>query len=140
MNKQEIIDEIQARLMSKDREIHAGSGMVFLEIIPRMYAVDGFNISIQTGDCHYCSPRSNKGPWTHVEMGFPSQEEPAIAEWAECPDDLVESVYAYAPIDVIAEVFEKLGGIASEEDAAEMRRQLEMKREQENAPRGWGTW
>lgn len=37
---------------------------------------DGTTLSVQASDGHYCSPRNNRGPWTAVEVGFPSVKPP----------------------------------------------------------------
>ena len=40
--------------------------------IPEIVCKDGTTLSVQASEFHYCTPRDNKGPYTHVEIGFPS--------------------------------------------------------------------
>ena len=49
----------------------------------RVVCADGFNMSIQADEFVYCSPRNNDGPYTAVEIGFPSHHEDLILEFAE---------------------------------------------------------
>lgn len=79
--------------------------------LPRLLCADGFSISIQANGLVYCSPRSWRGPYTHVECGFPSEDEPLLEEWAEDPSSLTGTVYGYVPIEVVASVLKKHGGI-----------------------------
>lgn len=32
---------------------------------------DGFKVSVQAGEFHYCSPRRDDSEWNSVELGFP---------------------------------------------------------------------
>ena len=83
-------------------------------IRPRMRRADGFSISIQAGFYQYCRPRNNEaGTYESVELGYPNMEDPIIADYAENPDDLTETVYKYVPIEVVNELIEKHGGIVN---------------------------
>jgi hypothetical protein len=62
---------------------------------------DGFKVSVQAGRMIYCTPRNDQGPWTEVELGFPSEMVEAWMEWCEDPDDPTGTVYGYVPIDVV---------------------------------------
>jgi len=42
---------------------------------PRVVCKNGFSLSVQASQYRYCSPRSDTGPYTHVEIGYPSFEE-----------------------------------------------------------------
>lgn len=81
--------------------------------IPAPHAVcrDGFRISIQAGEFSYCEPRVHTGPWTKVECGYPSDTEEDLLPWAEALDEPLNTVYAWVPVDVVASVLEKHGGI-----------------------------
>ena len=86
-------------------------GDVIQRIRPRMKCADGFEISVQASSFHYCEPRiSGDVIYEKVELGYPSIEEPFIADYAE-DDDLTNTVYAYVPIEVVNELIEKHGGI-----------------------------
>lgn len=74
---------------------------------------DGFSISIQASACHYCEPRrSFEGPYTELELGYPSCSEELLIPYREndcCkPED---TVYPYVPVEVVDKVIKKHGGI-----------------------------
>lgn len=71
----------------------------------------GFGASIQASDRNYCQPRDNAGPYTSVELGFPTAPEPLIAGYAEEPDRPTETVYGYVPAGVIQALIIKHGGV-----------------------------
>ena len=71
----------------------------------------GLTLSVQASDTHYCSPRSNNGPWTEVEVGFPSRKVESIIDWAEDPYDPCNTVYGYVPVAVLEEVIKDNGGL-----------------------------
>ena len=81
--------------------------------VPSLVCRDGFEMSVQASDVHYCSPRKNKGPWTTFECGFPSKPVPELREWKEeleedAPDE--ECIFAYVPWSTIMLTIEKHGG------------------------------
>lgn len=75
---------------------------------------DGTVLSVQASEYHYCSPRNDVGPYTHVEVGYPSSKPPQ--EWASCMDgsdfdiDWDVSVYAWVPIELVEEYINDHGG------------------------------
>ncbi len=89
--------------------------------------VDGFHMSVQASRGHYSCPRNNTGPYSEVEVGFPSERESLLdpfvepAGWAD--DDCTitkepewtETVYPYVPTEVVEEVIEKHGGMTGGE-------------------------
>lgn len=86
-------------------------GYLLLRTAPRIVCVDGFTMSVQAGDGIYCSPRDNGGHWYAFEIGYPSEKEDLIMEYAETPEDPTNTVYDYVPIDVVVAVIEKHGGM-----------------------------
>lgn len=81
---------------------------------PAMKCADGFSISVQASDYHYCSPRTmDADRYENVELGFPNMKEPLIAEFAEDPEELRHTVYFHVPIEVVNELIEKHGGIVN---------------------------
>ena len=76
---------------------------------------DGFAMSVQAGQRHYCHPRSDNGPWASVEVGYPTIREPLLLEVAENPDTPTETVYGWVPSEIIWDVILKHGGVASGE-------------------------
>ena len=78
------------------------------ELRPRLYCYDGYSISVQASEYHYCSPRLNGlQDYQSVELGFPSKEDELINEYAEDNPGCLNTVYGYVPIKIV----EKHGGI-----------------------------
>lgn len=77
---------------------------------------DGFEASIQANEGAYCTPRvTDADNYTAVEIGFPSQREELIIEWAEDPHRPTETVYGWVPVDRASLMIAKHGGIVSGE-------------------------
>lgn len=81
---------------------------------PKVYANDGFNVSLQIHSGNYCSSengyRELGHTWDKVEFGFPSHDDNEFKEYAEKPEDVCDSVGSI-PISVLETIFEKHGGI-----------------------------
>ena len=79
---------------------------------PPLVCRDGFSMSVQASEYHYCSPRNNEGPWMEFECGFPSGPAPELKEWKEEIGDRrdEECVFAYVPWVVLMLTIEKHGG------------------------------
>jgi len=93
----------------KDRKFHE-----------RIVCADGFNMSVQAFDGAYCTPRQNRGPWTEVEIGYPSDREDLIMEYIDVYGDgdgvnPTGTVYAYVPQTIVSMVIKKHGGLVSGE-------------------------
>ena len=71
----------------------------------------GFGVSIQAKETSYCEPRNNIGPYTHVELGYPTAPEPLIIGYAEDPDDPTGTVYGWVPVGIVQALISKHGGI-----------------------------
>ena len=91
----------------------------------RITCADGFSLSVIAGYGTYCSPRPGdddgvaedySGPYTLVEVGYPSQRpEPWDGRWSERCDDPEEptsSVYGYVPVEWVRDLIESHGGEA----------------------------
>jgi hypothetical protein len=78
--------------------------------IPPVLCKDGFKVSIQASEGHYCYPRNSRGPWEEFELGFPSSADPLIAEYAEDRDNLTQTVYPRVPVATIEQLLDKHGG------------------------------
>ena len=77
---------------------------------------DGFTMSVQAHEGAYCTPRIDFAEnYTAVEVGFPSQEEELLMNWAETPQTPTDTVYGWVPRSVIALVIAKHGGIVKGE-------------------------
>lgn len=92
------------------------------ELTPRIKCSDGFSMSVQASWAHYCQPRDNKGPYHSFEIGFPSEEEDLIMEYAENREDPTGTVYGYVPVGVVDAVIEKHGGIAESKNIKALKR------------------
>lgn len=99
------VDELQQFLATARRGNH----------LPRIKCRDGFSMSVQVGRLLYCIPRSDIGPWRSVEVGFPSQIEPLLWEYAERPGEWTDTVYPYTPVEIVAAVVELHGGFCVED-------------------------
>lgn len=89
-----------ARWIAQERARLAGTREI---VIGRIKCTDGFNMSVQANFGAYCEPRNDAGPWTHVEVGYPSAPEKLLLPWIESAADEspTATVYPYVPIEVI---------------------------------------
>ena len=78
---------------------------------PRITCADGFSVSIQASASHYCQPCTNDATYTHLELGFPSEAESSLMEYADSYGEPTETVYTYVPADTILRILESHGGI-----------------------------
>lgn len=87
-------------------------GTDFELIRPRLMCADGFSVSVQASEYHYCTPRINGADkYETVELGFPNLEDSLITDYAEEDDRPTETVYAFVPVHIVCELVEKHGGI-----------------------------
>lgn len=78
---------------------------------PRIYCVDGFNMSVQGSQGRYCNPRNTDDWYSEMEIGYPSEKEESIMGYAEQEENPTDTVYGYVPCYIIQEIIEKHGGI-----------------------------
>ena len=77
---------------------------------------DGFSMSVQAHAGAYCIPRMTGAPvYREVEVGFPSEREELLMEWAEEADRPTDTVYGYVPVGIVTNVIAKHGGMVSGE-------------------------
>ena len=85
--------------------------------LPHIVCTDGFTMSVQVGYSLYCKPKKVAKRYSEVEIGFPSDHEPLIEEYAECftfeelDIDFTNTVYPYVPVKIVDKVLKKHGGI-----------------------------
>ena len=85
--------------------------------LPQIHCIDGFSMSVQVGYSLYCTPKKVAKRYSEVEIGFPSEHEPLIEEYAECftfeelDIDFTNTVYPYVPVGIVNKVLKKHGGI-----------------------------
>ncbi len=110
----------------------------FQEVRPRIVCNDGYSVSVQASEYMYCEPRytqwqnedgwqvingdywsssgtprnfetDNFTPYESVELGFPSEPDELIYEYAE-DDDYTSTVYGHVPVKIVEQLIEKHGG------------------------------
>ena len=84
--------------------------------LPHIVCSDGFEMSVQVGYHLYSTPKKVAKRYSAVEIGFPSDHEPLIEEYAETfhqedVTDYTDIVYPYVPVKVVNQVLKKHGGI-----------------------------
>ena len=78
---------------------------------PRVHFADGFSVSVQASQFHYCRPRiDNAEKYEAVELGYPSAADDLITDYAE-GDTYTDTVYGYVPVEIVDKLIEKHGGI-----------------------------
>lgn len=84
-----------------------GSGMI---LRPRAACLDGFDFSAQANSFAYCLPRTRNGPWTHVELGYPSSQRDELLPYADDPGNPTQSIYPKTPVHTVALLVLASGG------------------------------
>ena len=84
--------------------------------LPHIVCSDGFSMSVQVGYSLYSKPKKVAKRYSEVEIGYPSEHEPLLEEYAETifEDgfiDYTDTVYPYVPVKVVNKVLKKHGGI-----------------------------
>ena len=87
--------------------------------LPKIVCADGFEMSVQVGFSLYSTPKKVAKRYSAVEIGFPSDHEPLIEEYAETfykedgedVTDYTDTVYPYVPVKIVNKVLKKHGGI-----------------------------
>lgn len=113
-NDDNLDDDVQNMRASLARE-HSLPRLSILDgfrRMPRIQCADGLSLSVQAGSTAYCAPRNGTGPWTQVEVGFPSERIEELMEYAEDPNEPTETVYGWVPIEIVEAVIEQHGGFA----------------------------
>ena len=95
--------------------------------LPKIVCSDGFEMSVQVGFSLYCKPKKVAKRYSEVEIGFPSEYEPLIEEYAETfykedgedITDYTDTVYPYVPVRIVDKVLKKHGGINMAETLSE---------------------
>jgi hypothetical protein len=77
--------------------------------VPPVKCNDGYRISIQASECHYCTPRvSTPEGYTRFELGYPSVPDDIIEPFREAEGS---DIYPYVPLAVVEQLLRKHGGI-----------------------------
>jgi len=82
-----------------------------VRVLPPIVCADGCSLSVQASEFHHCLPRNLTGPYTHVEVGFPSS--PVPNSWIEYADsgEIDSDVFAYVPIKLVVDFINSHGGV-----------------------------
>lgn len=83
-------------------------------MVRHIKCADGFEFSAQASSVAYCEPRDSAGPWTKVEVGFPSGLVPEFMPYAEDPDRPTQTVYGWVPVEIVEQVVNAHGGAAED--------------------------
>lgn len=86
---------------------------LWLKLVPQVHCADGFQMSVQASSSHYCTPRDSVGPWSAVEVGFPSERVESFMPFADDADSPTDTVYGWVPIDLVAQAIADHGGFAT---------------------------
>ena len=114
-----------------------GGIAIYQKVRPRIVCQDGYSVSVQANEYTYCAPRytqfqaedgwhvingncwlsdkernfrtGNYIPYEAVELGYPSEEDELINEFAE-DEEYTNTVYGYVPVDIVEKLIEKHGG------------------------------
>lgn len=79
---------------------------------PWIVCKDGTELSVQCSSTHYCEPRDNDGPYTKMEVGYPSSM--PTDDWSDYADgeSISDSaVFGYVPTSLIQKYIDEHGGI-----------------------------
>ena len=118
----------------------------YQKVRPRILCEDGFSVSVQASEYTYCEPRYTQWkeqdkwhvlngnyfeyneeprkmlkdcftPYESVELGFPSEEDELIMEYAD-DEDYTDTVYGYVPVEIVEKLIDKHGGMKGENDGS----------------------
>lgn len=85
------------------------------EFLPRDYyclhCVDGFTMMATGSPLHRCRPRNDHGPWSHVEVGYPSERHSELMLYAKDRQNPTTTVYFDVPITVVVDIVNQHGGL-----------------------------
>ena len=108
-------EEQAQRLQERNADVPAVllAQMADYSVMPRMICKDGFSLSVQASAGHYCEPRYGSGPYSKVEVGFPSEEVPTLSEYKEDAEaKAMHTVFAYVPVSLIEDLITQHGGFS----------------------------
>ena len=98
--------------LEKHRKVIAITDHIaMVELRPEIECADGLTFSVQASHTHYCQPRNDNGPYTAVEVGYPSKPVKELMPYAEDTENPTSTVYGYVPVEIVEQVIESHGGI-----------------------------
>ena len=78
---------------------------------PRVRCADGYTVSVQAGEMWYSEPRIDFRIYRKVELGYPTEKDDELRDYAENKRALRKTVYGFVPVELVDEVLTKHGGI-----------------------------
>jgi len=99
------------KFLEEYRVVHVDPWGEIVDLRPAIVCKDGLTLSIQASFMHYCTPRDDYGPYSAVEVGFPSRKVEALMPYANDPGQPTKTVYGNVPVAVIEKVIDEAGGI-----------------------------
>ena len=109
-----IKNNLEVKVLNKDPLMRH---MMTSTRLPHIVCTDGFTMSVQVGYSLYSTPKKVAKRYSEVEVGYPSEHEPLIEEYAECYTfeeldiDFTDTIYPYVPVKIVDKVLKKHGGI-----------------------------
>jgi hypothetical protein len=104
------VADLLALLDPKPRTKTYSAG-TYLSLAPSVECADGFKMSVQASENHYCKPRDNGGRWYLVEVGYPSEKVAAFMPYIDGEDSApTDTVYGCVPIEIVAQAIIDHGG------------------------------
>jgi hypothetical protein len=110
----EVEHEINRRLLTAPL-VMLRPGTTYKPPVKAMVCADGFSVFVQAHHGAYCYPRSNEGPWTQFELGYPSRPMPEMGEWIDGADiNDTQTVWGFVPIEQVSALIVRHGGLVRE--------------------------
>ena len=84
-------------------------GECSLKVIPPIKCKDGTIVTIYASDRHYCSPKDNSGPYTHVEVTIGGTDPGPLHKHWDYSD--ADPTYCFVPLSTLRDFIDRHGGI-----------------------------
>lgn len=106
--------KLQERL-SRCVYVDVGTGKLYRRNTRAVICRDGTTLSCQASETHYCYPREDNGPWSKIEVGYPSQvPNEEMLQYCENQRDPTKSIYGYLPVKICCDFIDSHGGFMEE--------------------------
>jgi len=83
----------------------------------RVVCKDGFSMSVQASEHHYCYPKVSwlDQRYESVEIGFPNEQEDLLMPYAFDPEKPTKTVYEFVPAKIVLAIIDIHGGVVEGE-------------------------
>jgi hypothetical protein len=114
----DIEDDLPSDDLSSDDISEENEGDDDSHIIKRAYFNNGGSISVQASRYHYCEPRNDNGPYTELELGYPSRETKLSQSLIRHQEqssvtDPYNNIFPYVPVKVLMKLADMNGGFVN---------------------------